>query len=35
MGLPDGVASGSVGEAVADFRFFFRDGGVEDSAAIA
>jgi hypothetical protein len=35
MGLPDGVASDSVGEAVSDFRFFFRDGGVDDSAAIA
>jgi hypothetical protein len=35
MGLPDGVASDSVGEAVSDFRFFFRDGGVDDPAAIA
>lgn len=34
MGLPDGVAPDSVGEAVADF-LFFRDDGVEDSAATA
>jgi hypothetical protein len=34
-GLPDGVASDSVGEAVGDFLFFFREGGVEESAAMA